>query len=283
MLYFVYRIGRYLSLKLPLKICYKVAVISADIYYFFARDDRRNLANNLKIILGTDDKKLIKRYTKNIFRNFAKYLADFFRFAKLSRDYILSHIIIEGKENIDKALANGKGAIMLGAHIGNWEMGAAVIASLGYSFYAIVLSHKDKKINDFFLHQRSITDVKVISVGAQLKNCFRVLRENSLLAIVGDRDFSGHGIKANFFGRPAILPKGPAFFSLRTGSPIIPTFLLRTKEDTFRLVFEKPLESKSTGDEEADIKNLMQKYLSVIERYIKAFPDQWYAFRKVWT
>jgi len=283
MLYFLYRIARRLCLELPLKACYRIAVICADIYYFFARDDRKNLADNLRIVLGTNDKKLIKRHIKNIFRNFAKYLADFFRFSKLTQDYILSHITIEGKENVDKALANGKGAIMLGAHIGNWEMGAAVIASLGYPFYAIVLGHKDQKINNFFLYQRSITGVKVIFVGAQLKSCFRLLKENNLLAIVGDRDFSGHGIKANFFGRPAILPKGPAFFSLRMGTPIIPTFLLRTKEDTFKLVFERPVESESTGDREADVRNTMQKYLLVIEKYIKAFPDQWYAFRKVWA
>ncbi|UCD55416.1 MAG: lysophospholipid acyltransferase family protein [Candidatus Omnitrophota bacterium] len=283
MLYFLYRAGRSLCLKVPLKICYKAAVICADIYYLFARDDRRNLTDNLKVILGTDDKKLIERHIKSIFRNFAKYLADFFRFGKLNRDYISSNITIEGRENIDRVLAKGKGAIMLGAHIGNWEMGAAVIASLGYPFYAIVLSHKDKQINDFFVHQRSIADVKIIAVGSQLKNCFRVLKKNSLVAIVGDRDFSGHGVKADFFGRPAILPKGPAFFSLRIGSPIIPSFLLRMKDDTFKLVFEKPLEGKSTGNEEADIKNLMQKYLSVIEKYIKIFPDQWYAFKRVWT
>lgn len=283
MLYHSYRLARRLCLKLPLKTCYKIAVISADIYYSFAQDDRKNLEANLRVVLGTDNKKLIKRHIKNIFRNFAKYLVDFFRFAKLGRDYTLSHITVEGKENVDKALAKGKGAIMLGAHIGNWEMGAAAIASLGYPLYAVALAHKDKKINDFFLHQRSVARVKVISVGTQLKKCFRVLKGNNLLAIVGDRDFSGHGIEANFFGRAAPLPRGPAFFSLRTGAPIIPTFLLRTKEDTFRLVFGEPVENKITGDEETDIKNIMQNYLPAIERYVKAFPDQWYAFRKVWT
>jgi len=282
MLYIFYKVAKWISLRLPLKTCYKIATICADIYYSFAWEDRRNLTYNLKIILGTDDKKLIEKNMKGIFRNFAKYLADFFRFSKLSRDYILNHITLEGKENIDKAMANGKGAIMLAAHIGNWEMGAAVMASLGYPFHAIILDHKDKRINELFRQQRAISGVKAISVGAQLKSCFGVLRGNNLLAIVCDRDFSGHGLRVNFFGRPATLPKGAAFFHLKTGAPIIPSFLLRTKEDNFRFVFEKPLETESTGDKEADIKNIMQKYLLVVEKYIKDFPDQWYAFRKVW-
>jgi KDO2-lipid IV(A) lauroyltransferase len=274
--------ARWLCLRLPLKTCYSIAVVCADIYYFFARGDRENLTRNLTIILETDDKELIKKHVKNIFRNFAKYLADFFRFSKLSRDYMLSHVIIEGKENIDKAMAKGKGAILLAAHIGNWEMGAAIVSSLGYPFFAIVLDHKDKRINDFFRYQRDVAGVKAISVGAQLKTCFKVLGGNNLLAIVGDRDFSGHGLKVNFFGRPAVLPRGPAFFSLRMGAPIIPTFVLRTKEDDFKMVFEKPLECESTGDRKEDIKNTMSAYVPVIEKYIKKYPDQWYAFRSVW-
>ena len=282
MLYFFFKAGRYLVLKLPLGTCYKVAIVLADIYRLFARDDRRNLEYNLSIVLKTNDRKLLKTQIKNIFRNFAKYLVDFFRFSKLSRDYILKHITIEGKENLDKMRSGGKGAILLSAHLGNWELGAAFVESLGYPFYAITLDHKDKKVNNFFLEQRATANVKIIPVGAQLKNCFKVLRENSFLAIVGDRDFSNHGVKADFFGRSTILPRGPASFSLKTGAPIVPTFLIRKKDDTFRFIVEEPLISRPTGDKDADIKRTIEEYMSVLERYIQSFPDQWYAFRRMW-
>ena len=71
MLYFLYRLARWLSLKASLKTCYKIAVIFADIYYFFARDDRKNLESNLRIILGTDDKKLIKYMEINNFETYS--------------------------------------------------------------------------------------------------------------------------------------------------------------------------------------------------------------------
>lgn len=282
MLYYFYRIGSSLALRAGLKTCYKAAVICADIYCFFAREDKKNLEYNLKIALGTNDRKIIKKHIKNVFRNFAKHLVDFLRLSRLTRDYILSHANIEGKENVDKALGAGKGVVMVTAHHGNWEMGAAMIASLGCPFYAIALDHKDKRINDFFLRQRAFGDVKIIPLGTQIKKCFKVLKKNNLLAIVGDRDFSDTGVKVNFFGHQTILPKGPAIFSLRTGAPIIPTFTIRTKDDNVKLIFEKPLESKNLTNSEADVKNLMREYLSVIERYIRDFPGQWYAFRKVW-
>ena len=269
-------------MRLSLKAGYKLADIVSDIYYFFARNDRENLQCNLRIALKTDDKKIINAHIKNIFRNFAKYLVDFLRFEKLDNDYILSHVKLEGKENLDKARAKGKGAIVLTAHIGNWELGGGVVASMGYPLYVIALDHKDKRINDLFLHQRASVDVKVIPIGAQIKSCFRVLKKNWLLAIVGDRDFTNHGIKIAFFGQPTVFPKGPAVFSLRTGAAIIPTFVIRTENDAFKIIFEEPLEIKPTGNEAEDIKAIMQSYIAVIEKYVRSFPDQWCAFKKVW-
>lgn len=282
MMHLVYRMGQSLALSLPIKKSYKIADVIADILCFFGRDDRRNIAHNLKIVLGTDDKKLIKEHTKNIFRNFAKYLVDFARFTLLDKKYIESNIQIIGRENVEAALAKGKGVIMLSAHIGNWEMGAAVIGLSGYPFNAIILDHKNEKVNAFFKKQRSFCNIKPISLGGQLKNCFRALRENELLAIVGDRDLTNTGIEAEFFGRPAVLPKGAALLALKTGAAIVPTFLVRMKGDTFRLVFEKPVEYKLTGDKKTDTERIMRAYLPVIEKYIKEFPGQWYAFKKIW-
>jgi len=270
-------------LLLPLKVSYKIAIFFADIYYIFAKEDKKNLKRNLSIVLNTNDKKILKSYIRNIFRNFAKYLVDFFRFSKLSREEIEKNIEIEGKENVDVSLASGKGVILLAAHIGNWELGGAVVASFGYPFYAIALDHKDRRINDFFLKQRRAVGVKVISVGAQLKTCFRALCENSLLGIVGDRIFSNHGIKANFFGRPAMMPRGPAAIALRTGANIVPCFLIRKKDDSFKFIIEKPIINNALDSKKDAIRNTMEKYIPVIERYIKHFPDQWYAFRDVWA
>ncbi len=282
MLYSLYRIGRWFALMLPVSVCYAVAVFMADVYYLFARKDKAELEYNLMVVLGNKNKKLIRRHIRGIFRNFAKYLVDFFRFAKLDQDYMVNYITMEGKENLDKALAAGNGVILVGAHMGNWELGGVIVASLGYPLSVIALEHKDSRINDFFLQQRSLANVKVIPVGAQLKNCFRVLRKNNILGIVGDRNFSDHGIYMDFFGRKAVFPKGAAFFSLKTGASIVPTFTLRMKDDTFRQIFAPPIPRGFGENTEDGIATIMRRYISVIEKYIKEYPDQWYAFRKMW-
>lgn len=284
MLYYLYLIGSFLARRAPLHTGYKTAERIADIYYVFARSERRHITSNLKRVLNnSDDQTLINTYIKHIFRNFAKYLVDFFRFPKLTKSYLMEHIQVSGKENMDKARSKGKGVILLSAHLGNWELGAAVIASLGYPLYAVALSHKDVKINNFFVNHRSMADVKTIPIGMQIKNCFTILKQNKILAIIGDRDFTESGLETEFFGKKTLIPKGPAVFSLRTGAPIVPTFMIRKEDGAFRIVMEAPIDYKPTGNEDRDIKEIMRRYLSVIEEYVKMYPDQWYMFREVWN
>ena len=275
-------LAKFLAVAFPLSFCYKVAEFFADIHYLFALEDRKNIAYNLKIALQIEDKKVINKYAKNIFRNFAKYLIDFLRMSKINKKYILNRIKIEGRENLDKALSSGKGVIILTAHLGNWELGGGVVGRLGYPLNAIALNHKNTKVNDFFLNQRACCNVTVIPIGSHLKRCFNVLRNNELLAIVGDRDFSSSGIKANFFGKETILPKGPAVFSIKTGAPIVPTMIIRTKDNTHRVIFEEPVLPDVESDKKKRVRNTVEKYILVIEKYIRAFPDQWSVFRKMW-
>jgi KDO2-lipid IV(A) lauroyltransferase len=171
----------------------------------------------------------------------------------------------------------------LSPHLGNWELGAAIVAALGYTTSAIVLEHKDKRINDFFTRRRTDKRVKNIPLGIQLKKCFGVLGNNEILAIAGDKDYTSSGNLVDFFGRKALMPKGAAFFSLKTGAPIVVTSCVRKKDNTFRLTFEEPIKPQLTGERGKDIRILMGEYLSLFERRIREHPDQWYAFQKIWN
>ena len=283
MLYLLYRLGNFLVVHIPLKICYRAAVGIADTYYLFAKKDRENMTHNLRVALGTDDQKLIDKHIKDIFRNFAKYLVDFFRFSQKTKDQLLSRVSVEGDENVNKALEKGKGVLIVSMHLGNWELIGATLAALGYPTHAIALTHKDRRINDFFLERRNIGNYCTIPLGTGPRRCLEVLKKNDLLGIMCDRDFSNTGETVNFFGRPAEFPKGPAFFGLKAGAPIVPTVLVRKENDNFCLNIEKPIEYSPTDDKEADVKKLMEKYISVFEGYIRRYPGQWCVFEKFWV
>ena len=157
-----------------------------------------------------------------------------------------------------------------------------LISLLGYKFNAVALDHKNKLINNFFIGQRARTGVKVIPLGSALRRCFSALDKGEVLALLGERDFSNHGIVTDFFGKKTLIPKGPAAFSIKTRAPIVPGFLLRMPDDTFELIFDKSLSYRATGNREADEREVTDLCVKAIEGYIRKYPSQWYMFRRFW-
>lgn len=277
-----YRLGRFLAVNFPLRFSYSLAVILSDFHYFFAKIDRENVKANLKTIFPEKSVREIVRIRKAIFRNFAKYLVDFFRISKLDKEYIKKNVTIKNFTYFKETFVNQKGAIALSMHIGNWELGGAIMSILGYPVFAVALPHKDHRVDDFFNTQRKEKGINVIPLGRAVKDCLNALKSKKLVALLGDRDFTEKGVILNFFGKPTFFPEGPAVFALRTGTPIIPAFFLRNNNESFSLIFERPIEFISSGDKEDDIKQIIKQYTLIFEGYIKKYPEQWYMFRKFW-
>jgi len=281
--YLMYRIGYFLAMTLPLKVSYPVACLISDIWYYLARPDRYAVMENLRVVTGIRDEKKLRRMARDVFRNFGKYLVDFFRFSKIDEDYLKRFIKIEGLEHIDAALSKGKGVIALSAHIGNWELGGFALSLLRHPMMAVVLTHKNKMVNDFFTRQRKVSKLIPVEIGFSLRGCYKTLKENGILALLGDRDFSKNGFPMKFFGKETVMPKGPAVLSARLGCEVVPSFMVREKDDTFRMVFAPPLERPSAGDEDSRVREIMKKYIAVMENYIRKYPTQWYMFKEAWN
>jgi len=281
--YYTYRCGQFLALALPLKLVYSFASFLAQAYYFLAFRDRRFVKANLRVIFPEKSNRQLRKISRMVFRNFAKYLVDFFRFEKLNRQYIDKNIKLENLHFFDETLAKGKGVVVLTAHLGNWELGGVVLAQLGYPFWAVALPHKNKKVNDFFLAQRNRKGVKVIAMGKAVRSCITEIKNNHMVALVGDRDFSEKGMMIDFFGRPTHFPEGPAALSLMTGASIVPGFMLRNPDDSFTLRIEKPIEFTPSGDKAKDLADLIGVYKIIIQDYIRKYPEQWYVFRRFWV
>ena len=281
--YTLYRIGYFFANALPLKLAYGLAKRVSDIQYMFSKKDRDSVAQNLSVITKKDIDEC-QKLARQVFRNFGLYLVDFFRMSNLNVEDIKKRVKVEGIENIDGILKQNKGGIVLTCHIGNWEMGGVVMAMLGYDISALVLNHKHKNINDFFIKQCEEKGLKVIPIDHSMKRCVSALRKKGLLAIAGDRDFTNNGVVMDFFGMPASIPKGPAMFALKTNSPIIPGMLVRQDTFNYKLIFDTPIDVREIPgmDKDEIIKEADKKIVSIMEKNIRAYPDQWLIFRKFW-
>lgn len=283
--FFLYKIGQFIVNILPLRWAYQFAAVLSDLQYTFSLTDQRNVRSNIKAILK--QQQVDDRLVRDVFRNFGRYLVDFFRVIPLiNDDYIKENVKIEGLEHIKEVLNRGKGVILLTAHIGNWELGAVLVAKMGFPILGVALPHKQKLVNDLFNVQRERSGVTVVTPNIAIRRCLEKLRANEAVALVADRDFGPHGLEMDFLGRRALLPKGPAILSLKTGAGIVTTFLIRNPDGSFTFSCEEPIYPSYVDQQVVDdsvLAAIISRYIRVIEKKIYKYPSQWLMFREYWV
>lgn len=269
---------------LPARFLYWVALRLADLNYFLLDPKGREAVKaNLRQVLPDASEERIAYEARWIFRNFGKYLTEFFRFRSFDQAFFNKHVAVRGKEYIDTALAQGKGAIILSAHLSNWELGAAAMRMLyGYKMNVVAAMHRYGRINNLFMRERESMGLHVIDMRLAPRMVLRALKKNEIVCILGDRDPTEQGIEVDFFGRPCRFPQGPARFAIATGAPIIPGFVLRRTNDSFTIVFEPPIQPPTEGSKRERSRAVIQAYARVVEEAIRYHPDEWGVFYPVW-
>lgn len=284
MKYLQLKFAEFLSRILPRKMGYGVARRIADAFLLLDRRGRECVISNLTRIHQHSGVALSRRALRVLarenFLNFAKYLVDFFHFLHLKPER-MDRLINFGiaPQVLDDLLAKGKGVICLSAHLGNWELGAAALAQRGFRFNAVALWQPDPKLNALYQSYRTRRRINPLPFGRAARECIAALRRNEIVAVVGDRDFTGGRDTVEFFGRPARLPDGPAKLALATGAPILPVFMVRTQNDTFSYVLGEPIWAEKANDKLPDV---MRRVAQALETVISRHSEQWFLFHDLW-
>lgn len=281
--YWLYRAAQLISCGLPRQLAYWVGLRIADGYFARCHRDRRAVMSNLRHIFEargiTPAEQALYGLARKTYQYFGKYLVDFFRFSALSPDWIRQMISLEHLDYLRQSADTGRGVLAVTAHFGNWELGGAVMASLGYCVNAVALPQRMEKINRLFQNQRTKRGMRVIQLGASPFGTARCLKRGELVALLADRDFSGRAEPIEFFGHPARMPSGPAWLAMKTHALVLPGFLLRQVDDSFLLRFHPPIDPDVEGSVEA----VRQKICRGLEREIGENPYQWFIFDDFWA
>jgi len=102
------------------------------------------------------------------------------------------------------------------------------------------------------------------------------------VAMQGDRDFNNTGIAVPFFGREAYFPRGPFRVAMATEATALPAFIVRVPDGRYRAIIEDPLPIDRDGDREAALRRNVERYVAILERYVRQYPEQWYCFYPFW-
>jgi KDO2-lipid IV(A) lauroyltransferase len=269
--------------RLPRGLAYALAVLVARFAFVLARTARRRLEANLRLVLPEASPAYIQRVTWLNFRNHSKAYADLMRLPRARVESLRPLLALHGTEYLEMARAKGNGVLVVSAHMGSWEVVAAIwSATIGpVSLFAEEL--KPVELFEWYRRTRARLGISVLPVTRPgLREVLRALQAGEMVVTAIDRDVIGTGVELEFFDRPARIPTGPASIALRRGTPLLPVYVYRLPDDTYRAEGTAPIFPESTGDREADIRRLTAEVLRRLEAFIRAHPEQWHMPHEIW-
>lgn len=219
--------------------------------------------------------------TKKVYINLIQSFAEILSLTKVSKAYVNKYVEVVNMERIENAGKSGRGTILLTAHFGDWELSSLVSAMKGFPITVLAREQKMKRLNELLNRLRESKGCKVVRKGLSTKLIFRELYRKNMVGILSDQDAGRAGTFINFFGRPTSAHAGPFEIARHTDSIILPNFIVRTKGPFHKLYLEEYIEMKDVKTEE-DVKNSLQKYMSLLEKYVRQYPDQWLWLHKRW-
>ena len=223
------------------------------------------------------------------FYSFAGMILD--RFSLWSGAYDRFDIILHGREKMERYLASGRGAFMVGAHLGNFDMLRIIAREVGIPVNVLMFAANAERINEAFGMLDPECNVRVIHVDpTSAHTAFEIRRcvnRGEFVAVLADRSFPGgrHRIaRANFLGEPAAFPEGPFLVSMMMRLPLVMTIALKTGPKRYDVF----LEELANGDpvpassREKAVQERVENFAGRLEHYCQQAPFQWFNFYDFW-
>lgn len=280
--YYLACVARFFIGILPLKFALGLGEVVGRIVFAIAKKERKNALINLRNSFPKKSDAEIERIAKAVFTNLCKNVIEWMGSYKLNKRNIDFWVKDEGFEKVRQVLLKGKGGIMLASHFGNWELISIYFLLKDCPGTVIARRIYFDRYDKFINRVRTSKGVGVIYRDESPKKILRVLKNGGLIGILADQDVdSVDGVFVDFFGKPAYTPKAPVAFSLASGAPLIPCFMIREK-NRYRLIVEDPIVPIQRSTKEETIQYNTERWSRLIESYIRKYPEQWVWLHKRW-
>ncbi len=275
-----------LARVIPLKNLYQLGEVLGTVGYYLMRKRKHIAYHNLKTVFGSlKTEKECNEIVKTIFCDAVNNALEIAKVACTNPVVLKEMVSIEGLEYLNDALSQGKGTVAISAHMGNFLLIGPRLIIEGYPFSLIARDPKDKVLAHTLLGMRTTLGLESIPDQPRKVCVVRslvALKRNRILYLQLDQNASSQDLWVDFFGWLVPTFRGPVVFSMRTGAPITPMFIVRDTPYHHRLIITPPLQLESTDNKENDILRNTANLTKLIESYIQQYPTQWWWFHRRW-
>jgi len=268
----------WLASSLPPWLGYALADLATGPHWYGFPERRHAVLANLAVILPRASRSDRVKVGKRMVRSYNRMMYEFFRLPHVSREELLAAVDVVGKEHLDRAIERGRGVIITSTHLGNWELGAVMVAQWGYALHAVAGVQLGRWLSGAVRDTKTELSITTIAPEDGFRKILRALEHNDPVALVVDGNLYQHGQPVEWFGRETPFPAGPGVLAQRTGALVVPAWCERLGNGRFRITIETPIDPAAF----ATTAELHQAIAAAAERHIRGHLDQWCIFRPLW-
>ena len=284
--YAIFRIAFGGFALLPRRLALAAGALLGEVVYRLDRADRRIALANLRRAFPSQDAAEHRAVLRRSCRNLGRVAAECCHLASLTSESVHRYLTVADPERWQAALAAAaeRGAVILTAHLGNFELLAYAHGLLGHPVTLVHRPMRNRLVDRAITALRARAGTTSLPKKTAAKAALRALRDHRLVAIPADQNQTRrYGVFVDFFDLTASTTPGPARLAMLSQSPIVPVFLVRQGEsDHHQIVVLPEIELVDTGDRAADVITNTQRCTAVIESMLRRHPDQWIWFHKRW-
>jgi Kdo2-lipid IVA lauroyltransferase/acyltransferase len=226
--------------------------------------------SNAQTVTGRSNAAIARR----MFVHNAQYYLSLF--TARPKDFKLEHHDLQGWHHFHDALAMGRGCLLVSPHLGDINYYAELFVASGFGVNVLVEQLRPPQLSELVIELRQRRGVNVIPGGpGALRQVYRALDRNEIVAIISDRDVAGDGQETTFFGRSASMPATAFAIGARRQTPVVFGCAVRLADGHIVTDVRAPFIPST------DLRAEVQRMAGVFEEFISRWPDQWLAFQPV--
>ncbi len=236
--------------------------------------------------LAFPDKSTVERarILRGEFTSIGRQLAEVCQFPRYTTENVEQVVVYDGLENYEEAYTRGKGVLFLTAHFGGWEVSAFTHSMHGHPMHVVMRPMDNVYLDSMIREYRTMHGNKMVDKDDFVRGLLSAMKAGEAVGILMDTNMTPpQGIFVDFFGIPACTASGLARIALRTDAAVVPGFTIWDSSlGKYRLRFDPAVELVRTGDLDADIHANTQKFTTIIEDYVRKYPEQWLWVHRRW-
>ncbi len=250
-------------------------------YFLFSRSSSRHIYYFFR-----------KRMGFNTFRSLRGLYNNYFTFGQILIDKIvvMSGLKVpytfefEGEHYLEEINKGGKGGILIGAHVGNYELAGHYFKRITVKVNIVMVDKEHQRIKEYLESVMSDRNLNIITIKEDLSHIYEIstaLQNNELVAIHADRYVEGNRIiEGTLLGGKAKFPIGP--FAIATTFKVPVSFVHCYKENTGHYHLYTSAPKEYTGNKQTAIPEALNDYIKDLEMKLQKYPEQWFNYFSFW-